>query len=155
MDINGVGALLGSLKTAAEIAKLIKDSDVSFERAETKLKLAELVSALAEAKLQAADIQQSLLNRDEHIRRLEAEAKLRAELKWDPPCYWLPNAENKAEPYCQYCRDDSHKLVRLHSDGEGRFECRVCKNSYYTKERADRQKDEFAAISRRQSQRLF
>lgn len=146
MDIAGVGALLGSLKTAAETAKIIKDSDVSFEKAETKLKLAELVSALEDAKLQAADIQQSLLDRDEQIRKLEGEAKLRAEIKWDPPCYWLSNTEGKAEPYCQHCYDSSHKLIRLHSDGEGFFDCRVCSNSYRTKERADREASEHRAF---------
>ncbi len=47
MDIAAIGSLLSSLKTATDIAKFIKDSDVSLEKAETKLKLAELVSALA------------------------------------------------------------------------------------------------------------
>jgi hypothetical protein len=146
VDIAGVGALLGSLKTATEIAKLIKDSDLSLEKAETKLKLADLVSSLADAKLQAAEIQQSLLDRDEKIRKLEGEAKLRAELKWEAPCYWLANTQGQPEPYCQHCYDGSNKLVRLHSDGDGLFQCRVCSNSFQTRERAERDAAEYQAL---------
>ena len=60
MDIAAIGSLLGSLKTATEITKFIRESDVSLEKAETKLKLAELVSALADAKLEAVEVQQAL-----------------------------------------------------------------------------------------------
>lgn len=80
MDITAVGALLSSLKTAADIAKFIRTSDLTIEKAETKLKLAELVSTLADVKLAAAEIQQALLERDERIRSLEGEAKIRASL---------------------------------------------------------------------------
>ena len=68
MDIAALSALLGSLKTATDIARFIKDSDLSLEKAETKLKLAELISALADAKIEAAKIQQLLLERAANIR---------------------------------------------------------------------------------------
>jgi hypothetical protein len=58
MDPTTIGALLTSLKAATDIAKFIRGSDLSIERAELKLKLAELVEALANAKLEAADVQQ-------------------------------------------------------------------------------------------------
>lgn len=138
MDFSTVGSLLSSLKTATEIAKFIKDSDLSIEKAETKLKLAELVSALADAKLEAADIQQMLVERDDRIRALEREAKIRADLKWREPCYWLSNAEGQEEPYCQHCYDGSQKLVRLHSDNAGAYQCRVCNNGFSTRERIER-----------------
>jgi hypothetical protein len=65
-----VSTLLGSIKTATEIAKLIKDSDVSLEKAETKLKLAELISALADAKIEVMEVQQALLDKDAEVRGL-------------------------------------------------------------------------------------
>ena len=68
MDIAALSSLLGSLKTATDIARFIKDSDLSLEKAETKLKLAELISALADAKIEAAKIQQLLLERAANIR---------------------------------------------------------------------------------------
>ena len=48
-DIATIAAALGSLKTATDIAKLIKDSGSSLEQAEVKLQIAELISSLAEA----------------------------------------------------------------------------------------------------------
>src|SRR5690606_35084259 len=123
MDITAVGALLSSLNTAADIAKFIRTSDRTIEKAETKLKLAELVSTLADVKLAAAEIQQALLERDERIRSLEGEAKIRASLVWRQPCYWISNDESVSEPYCQACYDDTKKLSRLHTDNDGHFQC--------------------------------
>lgn len=145
MDLAAVGSLLSSIKTATDIAKIIRESDTSLEKAETKLKLAELVSALADAKLEAAEIQQLILDRDETIRQLTAAAKLKAEITWRQPCYYLANAEGQEEPYCQKCYDSERKLARLHADGNGYFKCCVCKQSYKTDERKKRELDNFNA----------
>ena len=136
MDFAAIGSLLGSLKTATDIAKFIRESDFSFEKAETKLKLAELVSALADAKLGAAEIQQEIIERNEEIRQLKATAKLQAEIIWRQPCYYLVDREGKEEPFCQNCYDSERKLARLHTDGTGFFQCHVCKQSYKTNERS-------------------
>ncbi|WP_227816796.1 hypothetical protein [Nitrogeniibacter aestuarii] len=135
MDLAAIGSLIGSLKTATDIAKFIRESDVSIEKAETKLKLAELISALADAKIEAAEVQQAILDRDELIRLLKAEAKLQADLVWKQPRYVLANAQGEEESYCQNCYDSEKKLSRLHTDERGYFECRVCKQSYKTNER--------------------
>ena len=137
MDIAAIASLLGSLKTAAEIAKFIRETDVSLERAELKLKLAELVEALASAKMGAADVQQELFDSEETIRQLRAAAKLRSELKWVQPCYYAQNADGVDEPYCQNCYDSSATLSHLHTDGKGYFQCRVCKQSYKSAARAE------------------
>lgn len=151
MDLAAIGSLLGSLKTATDIAKFIRESDVSIEKAETKLKLAELVSAIADAKLNAAEVQQLILERDELIRRLEAEAKLRLELTWKQPRYVLASGSGEEDSYCQNCYDSSNKLSRLHTDDRGRFECRVCKQSFKTNERMniDSQKTQAVIVARR------
>lgn len=153
MDLAAIGSLLGSLKTATDIAKFIRESDVSIEKAETKLKLAELVSALADAKIEAADVQQSILERDELIRKLEAEAKLRAELIWKQPRYVLVNPSGEEESFCQNCYDSEKRLSRLHTDERGGFECRVCKQFFKTNERReiDSRKVNAAMASRRSS----
>jgi hypothetical protein len=141
MDLAAIGGLLANLKTATEIAKFFRESDVSVEKAETKLKLAELISALADAKIEAAEVQQAILDRDEQIRDLKAAAKLRSDLVWRQPCYFLTNAEGHEEAYCQNCYDSEGKLSRLHTDGEGHFQCRVCKQSFKTTERSKKDSD--------------
>jgi len=151
MDLAAIGSLLSSLKTATDIAKFIRESDTSLEKAETKLKLAELVSALADAKLEAAEIQQAILDREETIRNLKAAAKLRGDLVWEQPRYVLKGAEGQEESYCQNCYDSSGKLARLHTDGAGYFQCRVCKQSFKTTDRAKRDADSYKAA--RSSQR--
>jgi hypothetical protein len=137
MDFAGVGALLGSLKTATEIAKFIKDSDLTIEKAENKLRIAELISALADVKLEAAEVQQALLERDERIRELEREAQVVAAVKWIEPCYWIQSSDEVSEPYCQHCYDNSKKLARLHSDTKGLYQCRVCDKNFITRERLE------------------
>lgn len=153
MDIAAIGSLLGSLKTATDIAKYIRESDISLEKAEAKLKLAELVSALADVKIEAAEVQQAILERDELIRTLKAEAQLRVDLIWKQPCYVLANAQGKEEPYCQNCYDSEQKLSRLHTDELGYFECRVCEQSFKTNERknSDSEKLKAANSARRNS----
>lgn len=135
MDIGAIGALLSSVKTASEIAKYFKDSGLSLEKAEVKNKFADLLSALADVKIEAAEIQQNILTKDERIRQLENEAKVRNELKWREPCYFSLNPEGVEEPFCQHCYDASKNLSRLHSDNKGRYVCRVCDNAYTTHER--------------------
>ena len=71
-DIAAIGSVLSSLKTATEIAKFLRDTDVSLERAELKMKLADLTGALADAKIEMSSIQDALLDREARIKDLEA-----------------------------------------------------------------------------------
>ncbi|MBW2022333.1 MAG: hypothetical protein JRI51_05615 [Deltaproteobacteria bacterium] len=66
-DIATISSILTSIKTATEIAKFLKDTNISLERAETKLKLAEMVSALADARLKTAEIQELLIEKDKKM----------------------------------------------------------------------------------------
>ena len=62
VDMAAISQVLSSIKAASDIAKLLKETDISLEKAETKLKLAELVGALADAKLELAEVQNLLLS---------------------------------------------------------------------------------------------
>lgn len=139
MDLSTVTSALGSIKAATEIAKLIKDSDLSLEKAETKLKLADLIGSLADAKLEVINLQELLAKTEERIKGLEGELQVHKALRWEEPLYWLDGESGSDGPYCQHCYDSSHKLIRLQGNGEGWYECKVCKNSYETSE--SRQRD--------------
>lgn len=70
-DMASISVVLSSIKTAADNAKLLRETDVSVKKAETKLKLAELVRALADAKLELAEVQNILLDKDKKTMTLE------------------------------------------------------------------------------------
>jgi hypothetical protein len=55
-DLNTISSILSRIKVATDLARLIKDRDVSLEKAETKLQLAESISALADAKIETANV---------------------------------------------------------------------------------------------------
>ena len=145
MDLTSVAAVLGNIKTATEIAKLVKDSGASLDKAETKLKLAELIEALADAKLDVVGLQEKLALADSTIKQLEAELKVKESIRWSEPLYWLDGQSASDGPFCQHCYDSARKLIRLQGNGEGWYECKVCKNSYETSESRQRE----AAIAAR------
>ena len=139
MDFTAVSAVLGSIKTATEIAKYIKDTDLSLEKAETKLKLADLIGALADAKLEVVGVQQTLAEAEARVGELEQQLQTRGKLTWVDPAYWLESDKGPQGPYCQQCYDTSGKLVRLQDHSDGHFECKACKNDFVTAAHRERQ----------------
>jgi hypothetical protein len=139
MDFTAVTAVLGSIKTATEIAKYIKDSDLSLEKAETKLKLADLIGALADAKLEVVGVEQTLAEAEARIRELVQQLETRGKLKWVDPAYWLEADTGLQGPFCQQCYDTGGKLVRLQDDGDGYYECKACKNGFVTPAHRERE----------------
>lgn len=129
-DIATISSILSSIKTATDIAKLIKESDISLEKAETKLKLADLISSLADARIEIANIQEMLISKDQSIKELKESINIKEKLNWESPYYWLMDGSKKEGPFCQHCYDDRNKLIRLQGDNSGYWECKTCKNSY-------------------------
>lgn len=70
MDIASISAALAGIKSATEIAKIIKDSGASLEQAEIRLKLADLISALADAKIEIANIREVVSDKESEIKDL-------------------------------------------------------------------------------------
>ena len=137
MVISDISTILTSVKTATDIAKLLKETDISLEKAEVKLKLADLIGALADIKMQLADVRELLLQKDECIRTLEDQLKLKATLVFDSPYYWQEDETGKSGPYCAGCFDSQQRLSRLIEGKRGAWSCCVCgkrffDNSYVT-----------------------
>ena len=129
-DITSVSLVLSSIKTATDIVKLLKETDVSLEKAETKLKLADLVGALADAKLELAEVQNLLLDKDQKIKTLEETLHARKNVVWESPWYWCVDGGKKDGPFCQKCYDKERELIRLQDCRNGYWECLDCKNTY-------------------------
>jgi len=126
-DMAAIGALLGSVKTATEIAKFIRESDVSIERAEMKLKVADLISALADVKMELVEFQEAFAAKDERIRELEEAFQTNASLvrRWDAYYTADMDGEPAGAPFCVRCWDIDHKQRRLVHDAKD-YRTRIC-----------------------------
>jgi len=123
-----ITALFTSVKTATDIAKMLKDAHLSLEKAELKMQIAELISALAEAKINISEVQDAIRRKDDEIRKLKQDLEIEDALEWDPPYYWIKKGDSKDGPFCQCCYDNNKKLVRLieYPQEKGSWECSVC-----------------------------
>ncbi|NAW88783.1 hypothetical protein [Photobacterium halotolerans] len=130
-DIATISAAITSLKNATDIAKLIKDSGTTLEKAEIKMKLAELISALADAKLEVSDLKELLVSKDEEIRKLQESQDMKKHMVWEKPYYWNMQSGEKDGPFCQQCFNSDNKLIRLQTFSEGHWKCLACKNSFF------------------------
>lgn len=133
MDIPTIAAVLTSIKSATDIAKLLKETDLSLEKAEVRLKLADLIGTLADAKMEIADVQDLLREKDTKIRELEEALKVKATLKYEAPYYWLIQSGEKDGPFCQQCYDNEGKVIRLQGGGNGIWHCKTCKQIFNDK----------------------
>jgi len=130
VDIAILGAALGSIKTATDIAKLIKDSGTSLEKAEIKLQIAELISSLADIKMELANVQTILVEKDQNIVELERKLNTKESVVWSKPYYFVKDDEENDGPYCQQCYDTQQKLIRLQGGGTKVWHCLTCKSQF-------------------------
>jgi len=128
-DITIITAVLGSLKTATEIAKFIRESDVSIEKAELKLKVADLIGALADVKLELVELQDTFAEKDQKIKELEQafEAKGSLVRKYDAYYHADSNGQPLGVPFCLRCWENDHKRRQLVHDAKD-FRTRICTN---------------------------
>jgi hypothetical protein len=126
MDIASIGAALSSIKTAADLAKILKDSNSSLGQAEVNFKLADLVGALADAKMDIASIKELLIEKEQEILELKKSLETKGNIKWEKPYYFLQTSDSKEGPYCQTCYDNDKKLIRLQGGDNGAWSCHVC-----------------------------
>lgn len=130
-ELTSVIAVLNGLKTATEIAKTLKDVDVSIEKAELKLQMAELISAIADAKISAAEVQELILQKDKEIEELKKSLQKKAELVRYLDAYYEQNEKGDPTgvPYCSHCWEAFWKLIHLHRYGTQNV-CGSCKLTF-------------------------
>lgn len=135
MEVSSIVGALSGIKAASDIAKIIKDSGASLEAAEIKFKLAELIDALADAKMEIADFKDLLSMKDDEIKSLNKDLKLKQKVLWQEPYYYTVDGDKKDGPYCQRCYDVEFKLVRLQSPSKnGAWNCLQCGKTYLDSE---------------------
>ena len=96
------------------------------------LKLADLVGALAEAKLQIVSVQDIVTEKDKTIKELEQRLDLKRKMNFERPFYWIQDNNEKDGPYCQKCYDSEGKLIRLQQrENRDEWDCLEC-GGYFT-----------------------
>jgi hypothetical protein len=134
VDYALITSTISSIKAATDIATLIKERGLSLEEAEIKLKIADLINSLADAKINLAEICQLILEKDNKTNELNSKLEIKEKLYYDGQFYWLQDSESKDGPYCQPCYDKNSKLIRLQPLTKGQWQCLVCRNIFYTKD---------------------
>ena len=123
-----VAEYVASIKAAWDLAKAIKTSADAIDNAQIKLQIAELISALADAKIEAAE-------NAEKIAELSKLLKNKSEMLFEGRLYYRVLDEGSKEgPFCPTCYDKDGKTIRLQPGSEnphhGDWRCHVC-GTYY------------------------
>jgi hypothetical protein len=121
---------IASLTAATQIAGFLRDSELSLPKDEMRLKLAELTAAIAEAKLQMADIASVVSEKDQAIKFLQDKVNQAEELVFENSFYWSLKGDKKDGPFCPQCWDHDHRKMRLYNMAHAYWMCRSCNNSY-------------------------
>ncbi|MBH3338624.1 hypothetical protein I5L51_05810 [Pseudomonas mendocina] len=133
-DLTLIATALNGIKTATDIARLLKDSDFSLEKAELKLKLADLVGALADVKMELAEIQDTIIQKDKKIEELENAFQSKGSLVRHSDAYY--EADETGSPqgsaYCLKCWEIEHKKRPLIKKAANRHIhlCPACAHEY-------------------------
>jgi hypothetical protein len=131
-DIATIGALGSSIKTAIDIGKAVIAAQGSLDTAELRLKLADMITALASAKIELTEVQDALRAKDEQIAELQDALRNRDEVvkNWD--AYYKKNADGAAigHPFCMVCWERDHKLHHLLMHRSGGNACITCKGVF-------------------------
>lgn len=154
MEIMSVTSALVGIKNAIDIARIIKDSNSSIEKAEINLKIADLIGALADAKVAIATIQEDMAEKDAEITKLKNELKISGNIFYESPYYFI-KVDDKSErdgPFCQKCYDSNRKLIRLQSqETKGYWLCKECENGYMDKDYVKQQINYASSMRRERS----
>ena len=134
-EIELVASALTSLKAATEIAQLLRRGNHPLEKAEGKLKLAELTEALADLKIAVSDFQERLREKDARITELQHSLEITGAVKKHGDAIYrlqCSPGDPEGDAYCVRCWQEDHRLrVLVHDPANFRArKCSVCTASY-------------------------
>ena len=102
--VEEIGLALEGIKVALDIGKYIKNTKQLYDNAEVQLKIAELISSLAETKVKLADITLIISNKDEEISKLKQLLEDNSKMKFEKYYYFC-------EPYIRCIIKVGHSLL--------------------------------------------
>lgn len=129
-----IPATFSAITAALGFVKELNAIDVQADKAELKLKIAEISGALADAKMGLLDAVEIVREKDKAIAELKAALKFRAEnlINSDGMFYDQKDGKPSGDPYCTVCLETGSTIKLVHdvSASGHPFKCPKCK-SYY------------------------
>ena len=116
-------AVINSINHAMTLGKGLLALRDSYNSAEAKIQIAELMTTLA-------NIQIEMIDKDKELRTLKEQLKIQGEMDFQTPFYFRHHDGKKSGPYCACCYDDQKKLVNLINYMKDWWECKVCENKF-------------------------
>lgn len=92
-----------------------------------KVEALERIMELREATL---ELQEDNLELKVKVKKLEDKLEDKAQIEFDGVFYWEVSDKSKKFPFCQQCRDNSQKNIRLQFSHSDWWECKTCKNNF-------------------------
>ncbi len=110
---------MSAITTAIDITKAVVNAGGAIDKAELKLKMAEIASLLADAK-------QELIAKNEIIRELKTKIEMKEECIFRKPFIFRKTDTQFKEPFCQNCYESKDKMIHLYHTGDGSWQCKSC-----------------------------
>ena len=122
------------LNSSITLVRELISAKEKLQVAELQVKLADVLSNLAEIKTQMTVLQEKNSDLKRNLEGRDINSELRRAFKIHPVegCYYLETEVSGFKPgcYCLTCFDNSEKINRLKPDGAGSI-CPACKTGYY------------------------
>lgn len=117
-----------SLATAVGIAKALVGAERAFDKAELKLKLADLMGELASARTDLAALHANVYRLAQELEETKNKLAFAGSMVFEAPYYFNVADGGRDGPYCATCWDGRGKLaIRLYEAVPGFWVCHTCK----------------------------
>ena len=104
--ISVIATAISSIKTATEIAQILKVSESSIAEAENKLRIADIMNALADTKIAISEMKDILVAKDEEIASLKKRLEDKRNIDFRNGIYIEKDEAGKQiANYCPRCLD--------------------------------------------------
>jgi len=129
-----IAAAISCINLTIDGVRKLSKASGAIERAELKLQLAEMMDALADAKLEMTQAMEDRAFFQQQIAELEKSLRIKETIKRAGDAYYGldEQGEPKGAPYCSLCWERNHSLIHLTSAArtEQHSSCPACKSQY-------------------------
>ncbi len=125
-----VPATLAAIKASIDAGRMLRESVKMWEEADLKLKIADLINTLTDARIAISDLSDELRDAKRELAAERERAAEIAAMQFEAPFYWRQESDKRDGPFCQKCYDADRKAIRLIARADKLWRCAVCSVLY-------------------------